>query len=117
VDEQGSQYAEVHQMMASVGKRADDLIREVESGRLKHLKPEEKKIILDAMNDVKATMKKLQEERAFLEKKLFYMSMTIDSLEAELLAAKGLTPSVGGSAHLKDDGLQIVFDEAGVAAL
>lgn len=117
VDEQGSQYAEVHQMMARIGQRADDLIKEVESGRLKHLKPEEKKIIVDAMTSLKDDLKKLQDERAFLEKKLFYMSMTIDSLEAELLAAKGLTPSVGGSAHLKDDGLQIVFDEAGVAAL
>ncbi|MBI2919693.1 MAG: hypothetical protein HYY18_01260 [Planctomycetes bacterium] len=115
VDEQGTQYAEVHQMMAAIGKRADDLIREVESGRLKHLKPEEKKIIIDAMNDMKDTLKKLQDERAFLEKKLFYMSMTIDSLESELLAAKGLTPGVGGSAHLKDDGLVITFDEAGLA--
>ncbi len=117
VEESGEQYAEVHQMMARIGQRADDLIREVESGRLKHLKPEEKKIIVEAMNAINEDLKKLQDERAFLEKKLFYMSMTIDSLEAELLAAKGLTPSVGGSAHLKDDGLQIIFDEAGVAAL
>ncbi|MCE9581335.1 MAG: hypothetical protein K8T20_02340 [Planctomycetes bacterium] len=117
VDEAGSQYEEVHQMMARIGQRADDLIREVESGRLKHLKPEEKKIIIDAMTSINADLKKLQDERAFLEKKLFYMSMTIDSLEAELLAAKGLTPSVGGSAHLKDDGLVVTFDEAGVAAL
>lgn len=117
VEESGDQYAEVHQMMARIGQRADDLIKEVESGRLKHLKPEEKKIIVDAMTAMKDDLKKLQDERAFLEKKLFYMSMTIDSLEAELLAAKGLTPSVGGSAHLKDDGLQIIFDEAGVAAL
>lgn len=117
VDESGSQYAEVHQMMARIGQRADDLIREVESGRLKHLKPEEKKIIVDAMTAINADLKKLQDERAFLEKKLFYMSMTIDSLEAELLAAKGLTPAVGGSAHLKDDGLVVTFDEAGVAAL
>ena len=117
VDEQGSQYAEVHQMMARIGQHADDLIREVESGRLKHLKPEEKKIIVDAMMAINADLKKLQDERAFLEKKLFYMSMTIDSLEAELLAAKGLTPSVGGSAHLKDDGLVITFDEAGVLSL
>ncbi|KAF0247112.1 MAG: hypothetical protein FD180_51 [Planctomycetota bacterium] len=117
VDEQGSQYAEVHQMMARIGQRADDLIREVESGRLKHLKPEEKKIIIDAMTAINQDLKKLQDERAFLEKKLFYMSMTIDSLEAELLAAKGLTPAVSGSAHLKDDGLVVTFDEAGVAAL
>ncbi|NUN47968.1 MAG: hypothetical protein HUU15_03960 [Candidatus Brocadiae bacterium] len=116
VSESGDQYAEVHQMMAQIGKRADDLIHEVEHGRLKHLKPEEKKIILDAMADVKEQVRKLQEERAFLEKKLFYMSMTIDSLEAELLAAKGLTPSVGGSI-VKDDGLQVIFDEAGVATL
>ena len=117
VGEQGEQYAEVHQMMAAIGKRADDLIHEVESGRLKHLKPEEKKIIVDAMQDLKENLKKLQDERTFLEKKLFYMSMTIDSLETELLAAKGLTPSVGGSAHLKDDGLSIVFDEAGMLQL
>lgn len=117
VDEQGTQYKEVHQMMARIEKRADDLVHEVDHGRLKHLKPEDKAIIKEAMAGVKEDIKKLQEERAFLEKKLFYMSMTIDSLEAELLAAKGLTPAVSGSAHLKDDGLVVTFDEAGVAAL